>query len=127
MIYPYTDSYVHGILKSRSNSKFVDKSIDQTRSYASENPRKVMENEISGFFLPVITRTSPFSRKSMVKEISGLFLPVTGARLRDLNSGSSSGGDHGGEIQKTRSPMYIGDEHDYNLNRSSMRIHDPPC
>jgi hypothetical protein len=47
--------------------------MDKTPSYAWENPRKVMENEISESSSPVITRTSKFSRKAMVKEISGSF------------------------------------------------------
>jgi hypothetical protein len=48
--------------------------MDKTRSYAWEDSRKVMENEISG--------TS---------------IPVTGTRSRDLDSDSGSRGDHGGE------------------------------
>jgi hypothetical protein len=43
-----------------------------------------------------------------------------------LNSGSHSRGDHGGEIQKTWSPMYIKDKHDYDdLNNSSIRVQGP--
>jgi hypothetical protein len=36
----------------------------------------------------------------MEEETSGSFSSVTGAESRDLNSGSHSRGDHGGEIQK---------------------------
>jgi hypothetical protein len=41
--------------------------MDKTPSYAWENPRKVMENEISS---SVFTRTSTVSRKVMDNEIS---------------------------------------------------------
>jgi hypothetical protein len=61
--------------------------MDKTRSYAWENPRKVMEDEISG-----------------------LFSPVTGARSHDLNLNFGFRGDHGVEIHKTRSPLYIRDK-----------------
>jgi hypothetical protein len=44
--------------------------MDKTPSYAWENPRKVMENEISDSTSPVITHTSTFSRKVMDNEIS---------------------------------------------------------
>jgi hypothetical protein len=57
---------------------------------------------------------SKYSRKVMEEETSGSFSSVTGAESRDLNSGSHSRGDHGGEIQKTWSPMYIKDKHDYD-------------
>jgi hypothetical protein len=64
-------------------------------------------------------------RKVMENEISGSSIPVTGTISRDLNSGSGSRVDHGGEIQKTWSPMYIRDKHDYNnLNKSSLRVQD---
>jgi hypothetical protein len=56
--------------------------MDKTPSYAWENPRKVMENEISESSSPVITRTSKFSRKAMVKEMSGSLLITGGARTR---------------------------------------------
>jgi hypothetical protein len=72
-------------------------------------------------------RTSKYSRKVMENETSGSFSSVTGAESRNLNSGSGSRGDHGGEIQKTWSPMYIKDKHDYDdLNKSSLRVHGPP-
>ena len=51
------DSYVHGSLKGRSNSKCGYEAMDKRRSYAWENPRKVMDNEISESSSPVITRT----------------------------------------------------------------------
>ena len=73
---PDPDSYVHGSLKSRSNSKCVYEAMDKTPSYAWENPRKVMENEISESSSPVITRTSKFSRKVMDNEISESSSPV---------------------------------------------------
>ena len=123
---PDPDSYVHGSLKSRSNSKCVYEAMDKTPSYAWENPRKVMENEISESSSPVITRTSKFSRKAMVKETSGSFSPVTDARSRDLNFDSGSRGDRGGEIQKTWSPVSTRDTYNYNLNKSSIRVQGPP-
>ena len=73
---PDPDSYVHGSLKSRSNSKCAYEAMDKTPSYAWENPRKVMENEISESSSPVITRTSKFSRKVMDNEISESSSPV---------------------------------------------------
>ena len=73
---PDPDSYVHGSLKSRSNSKCAYQAMDKTPSYAWENPRKVMENEISESSSPVITRTSKFSRKVMDNEISESSSPV---------------------------------------------------
>ena len=146
---PNPDSYVHGSLKSRSNSKCVYEAMDKTPSYAWENPRKVMENEISESSSPVITRTSKFSRKvmdneisessspvitrtskfsrkAMVKETSGSFSPDTDARSRDLNFDSGSRGDGGGEIQKTWSPVSTRDKYNYNLNKSSIRVQGPP-
>jgi hypothetical protein len=53
--------------------------MDKTRSYAWENPRKVMEDEISGSFSP-----------------------VTGSRSHDLNFDFGFRSDHGGEIHKIR-------------------------
>jgi hypothetical protein len=185
---PDAYSYVHGSLKGRSNSKCVYEAMDKTPSYAWENPRKVMENEISSSVFtrtstvsrkvmdneisessspdltrtskfsrkvmdneisesssplltrtstvsrkvmdneifesssPVFTRTSTVSRKAMVKEISGSFSPVTGTRSLDLNFDSGSRGDRVGEIQKSWSPVSTRDKHDYNLNRSSLRV-----
>jgi hypothetical protein len=87
-------------LKGSSNSQCVYEAMDKTRSYAWENPRKVMEDEISG-----------------------LFSPVTGARSHDLNLNFGFRGDHGVEIHKTRSPLYIRDKHDSdNLIRSSTPV-----
>jgi hypothetical protein len=123
--------------------------MDKTLSYAWENPRKVIENEISESSSPVITRTSKFSRKvmdneisepsspvftrtskfarkAMVKEISGSFSPVTDARSRYLNFDSGSRGDRGGEIQKTWSPVSTRDKYNYNLNKRSIRVQGPP-
>jgi hypothetical protein len=100
--------------------------MDKTPSYAWENPRKVMENEISESSSPVITRTSKFSRKAMVKEMSGSFSPVTDARSRYLNFDSGSRGDRGGEIQKTWSPVSTRDKYNYNLNKRSIRVQGPP-
>jgi hypothetical protein len=66
----------------------------------------------------------------MENEISGSSSAGTGDGSRDLNYDSGSRGDHGGEIQKTRSPMYkmyIRDKDDYDdLNKSSLRVHGPP-
>jgi hypothetical protein len=53
----------------------------------------------------------------MENEISGSSSAGTGDGSRDLNYDSGTRGDHGGEIQKTRSPMYkmyIRDKHDYD-------------
>jgi hypothetical protein len=61
----------------------------------------------------------------MENELSGSSIPVTGTRSRDLNSNSGSRGDHGGETQKTCSPVNTRDKHDDNLNRSSLRAQDP--
>jgi len=73
------------------------------------------------------TRTSKVSRKVMDYEKSGSSSPGTGARSRDLNYDSGSKGDHGGEMQKTRSPVNTRDKHDYDdLNNSSIRVQDPP-
>ena len=109
LISPDTDSYVHGRLDCSSNSKCVEERMDKARSFP---------------------RASKYSRKVMEEETSGSFSSVTGAESRDLNSGSGSRGDHGGEIQKTRSPMYkmyIRDKHDYDdLNKSSLRVQGPP-
>jgi hypothetical protein len=44
----------------------------------------------------------------------------------DLNSDSGPRGDHGGETQKTWSPIHIKDKYDYNLNKSSIRVQDHP-
>jgi hypothetical protein len=41
---PDPDSYVHGRLKSHSNSKCVYEAMDKTPSYAWENPRKVISS-----------------------------------------------------------------------------------
>ena len=98
-----TDSYVHGSLKGTSYSKCVDEAMDKTRSYVWEDSRKVMENEISGSSMH-----------------------VTGTRSRDLNSDSGSRGDHGGETQKSCSPVNTRDKHDDNLNRISLRVQGPP-
>jgi hypothetical protein len=73
---PDADSYVQGSLKSRSNSKCVYEAMDKTPSHACENPRKVMENEISESSSPVITRTSKFSRKVMDNAIFESSSPV---------------------------------------------------
>ena len=73
---PDPDSYVHGSLKGRSNSKCVYEAMDKTPSYAWENTRKGMENEISKSSSPVFTRTSTFSRKVMDNEISETYSPV---------------------------------------------------
>ena len=106
LISPDTDLYVHGRLDCSSNSKCVEERMDKARSFP---------------------RTSKYSRKVMENETSGSFSSVTGAESRNLNSGSGSRGDHGGEIQKTWSPMYIKDKHDYDdLNKSSLRVHGPP-
>jgi hypothetical protein len=105
LISPDTDSYVHGRLDCSSNSKCVEERMDKARSFP---------------------RASKYSRKVMEEETSGSFSSVTGAESRDLNSGSGSRGDHGGEIQKTWSPMYIKDKHDYDdLNNSSIRVQGP--
>jgi hypothetical protein len=61
---------------------------------------------------PLYTLVTMFSvfhlhDRLMEEETSGSFSSVTGAESRDLNSGSGSRGDHGGEIQKTWSQMYI--------------------
>jgi hypothetical protein len=62
----------------------------------------------------------------MENEISGSSSAGTGDGSRDLNYDSGSRGDHGGEIQKTRSPVNTRDKHDDNLNRSSLRVQGPP-
>jgi hypothetical protein len=62
----------------------------------------------------------------MDNEISGSSSAGTGDRSRNLNYDSGSRGDHGGEIQKTRSPVNARDKHDDNLNRSSLRVQGPP-
>ena len=91
-------------LKGSSNSKCVYEAMDKTRSYAWENPRQVMEDEISGSCSP-----------------------VTGSRSHDLNFDFGFRGDHGGEIHKIRSPLYIRDKHDsHDLIKSSIRDQDPP-
>jgi hypothetical protein len=106
LISPDTDLYVHGSLNGSSNSKCAEEHMDKARSFP---------------------RTTKYSRKVMENETSGSFSSVTGAESRNLNSGSGSRGDHGGEIQKTWSPMYIKDKHDYDdLNKSSLRVHGPP-
>jgi hypothetical protein len=66
----------------------------------------------------------------MDNEISGSSSAGTGDRSPDLNYDSGSRGDDGGEIQKTRSPlykMYTRDKHDYDdLNKSSLRVQGSP-
>jgi hypothetical protein len=57
----------------------------------------------------------------MDNEISGSSSAGTGDGSRDLNYDSGSRGEHGGEIQKTRSPMYkmyIRDKDDYGTYES---------
>jgi len=98
-------SNVNRSLHVISNSKCVDKVMDKT-CYC--------------------TRTSKVSRKVMENESSGSLTPVTGARSRELNSDSGPRGDHGGETQKTWSPIHIGDKHDDNLNKGSIRVQGPP-
>ena len=76
--------------------------MDKARSFTRTDSRKVMGNKIFG--------SSSF---------------VTGVRSRDLNSNSGSRGDHGCETLQTCSPIYIRDKHDFNLNKSSMRVQGP--
>jgi hypothetical protein len=102
---PDIDSYVHVSFKGSSNSKCVDEAMDKTCNF---------------------TCISKFSRKVMDNEISGSSSAGTGDGSRNLNYDSGSRGDHGGEIQKTRSPVNARDKHDDNLNRSSLRVQGPP-
>ena len=114
-----TDSHVHGSFKGHSNSKCVYEAMDKTRSYALENSRKVMDNEISGSFTPVTD-----SRSLVLNSDSGsssarnqlkldMFQKMQGAKACCINTDKN---EYGTSLQRSSTHRPLNQTHGRKVN-----------